>query len=149
MHIGKEFMMSDTKMERKSNRDFIRAARGKVVIGGLGIGMLLHNILDKSEVDSVLVIENNKDVIDLVAPRFAHPKLTVVHGDVFTYETKEKFDSIYFDIWATISEDNLDDIRKLHAKWKFRKTKGGGSFMTSWLMKYLQEERRKSRRDFW
>lgn len=34
-------IMSNTQMEQVTNREFVKNAHGKVLIGGLGIGMIL------------------------------------------------------------------------------------------------------------
>jgi spermidine synthase len=148
MIVGNELMMSDTVMERNSNYNFIYEAHGRVLIAGLGLGMVLHNILNRERVKHITVVEINKNVIKLVAPKFVHPKLDIVHGDIFEYRPQEKFDSIYFDIWPGIRQDNLDDIRKLHARFKFKKNAGG--MMDSWMKEYLQKVRaRENRNKYW
>lgn len=151
LHVDGMLMMSDTPMERLTNVDFIENAKGKVLIAGLGVGLILQAILDKEDVEEVYVVEKYQDVIDLVASRFSHPKLKVVCCDIFHFDISkdEKFDTIYFDIWADINEDNLDEMRTLHAK--FRKNKRDkSSWMNSWLRDYLKKERAKSQRNaYW
>jgi len=139
-----ELMMSDTAMERITNREFILNAKGRVLIAGLGVGLILQAILDKPEVSEVVVVEKYQDVIDLVGERFQHPKLTIICADIFEYELPktEKFDTIYFDIWADINTSNLDEMKFLHAK--FRKNKGKDCYMDSWYKSRLMEKRKKS-----
>jgi hypothetical protein len=122
LHLDGELMMSDTRMERVTNYEFVKNAKGRVFIGGLGIGL-----------------------IALVGPLFKHPKLTIVEGDVFTYKPSGKFDTIYFDIWAKISQDNLPDMAKLHQRYKgYKRSKS--AYMGSWLRPYLVRERNKEQR---
>jgi hypothetical protein len=145
LHLDGELMMSDTRMERVTNYEFVKNAKGRVFIGGLGIGLLLENILDNGIVNEVVVVENNADLIALVGPLFKHPKLTIVEGDVFTYKPSGKFDTIYFDIWAKISQDNLPDMAKLHQRYKgYKRSKS--AYMGSWLRPYLVRERNKEQR---
>jgi hypothetical protein len=145
MHVRGELMMSDTVFERHTNSEFINAAKGNVLIAGLGIGMVLHNILDKPEVTRVTVVEINKDVITLVGAKFQHEKLTIVNGNIFTFNTQEKYDAIYFDIWPTISQDNLEDMRKLHIKFRFKKNEG--AYVDSWMRTFLKKQARKEKRN--
>lgn len=150
LHVNGELVMSDTAMERITNTDFIQKATGKVLIAGLGVGLILKAILDKPEVTEVWVVEKYQDVIDLVSNRFHHPKLNIVCADIFEYEmpNSQKFDTIYFDIWADISTDNLLEIRKLHSR--FRKNKRTkDSFMDSWYRSRLQKKRAEERREFY
>ena len=62
---GDGIMMSDTPMERNTNRDFIRKANGDVIIFGLGLGLVIIPLLKKENVKSILVVELYQDLIDL------------------------------------------------------------------------------------
>jgi spermidine synthase len=142
LHINGQLMMSDTGMERISNKEFIEKAQGRVLIAGLGLGLIISNIIDNPYVQEVVVIEKYQDVIDLVSPKFTHPKLKVICADIDEWrpEKGEKFDTIYFDIWADISTENLDHIKKLHNRFKSFKQKDG--WMNSWMKEYLQKRKR-------
>lgn len=65
-HCG-SVLMSNTPMEKRTNEDFVTNAHGKVLIGGLGIGLILLAIQDDPMVDKITVVEKNQEVIDLVA----------------------------------------------------------------------------------
>ena len=149
LHIqGEGLVMSDTFMERKSNSEFIKRVNGKVLIAGLGLGLVLHNILQKEEVTEILVIEKCQDVIDLVGPKFENPKLKIICEDIIKWRPKknEKFDTIYFDIWAGISTDNLKEIQVLHNAFKrYVNRDNPSNFMNSWMKEYLQKMKRKDR----
>lgn len=126
-----QIVMSDTPMELDTNREFVVNAKGTVLIGGLGIGVVLLAIQKKKEVKRVLVIEKEKELIDRIVPMLPlNKKVRVVHGDIFEFETKEKFDTLYFDIWNNICGDNWQDMKKLHAR--FRKNKNPEAWMGSW-----------------
>jgi hypothetical protein len=146
--VNGELMMSDTAMERKTNKGFIDKASGRVLIAGLGVGLVLKNICDKENVSEVVVIEKYQDVIDLVEPFVSHPKLKIICADIFTYDMAktEKFDTIYFDIWAKISQENLAEMTKLHNKYRKNKV-SKESFMDSWLRDFLRKERQKEMRE--
>lgn len=143
MYVGNKLMMSDTKMERQTNAEFIRKAHGDVLIGGLGIGMLIENLKDIPGVLTITVLENNSNLISLIEDRFKHPKVTIIYADVFTWKSDRKFDCIWMDIWPEISEDNLDEMSKLHRKYS-RMKKNKDSFLSSWMHRYLQNSRRRS-----
>jgi len=132
LFVGSTLMMSDTTMEKMSNREVVRQSRGHVFIAGLGIGMILVPILAKTEVTKVTVVEKYQDVIDLVAPNFEDPRLDLVQADIFEYAppAKTKYETIYFDIWPEISGDNLEEMKRLETK--FRRFKAKGGWMDSW-----------------
>jgi len=145
LYVNNELMMSDTTMERISNQEFIKNAKGRVLVAGLGLGLILRPILCNTDVTEIIVIEKYPDVISLVEPKYQNPKLKIIEADIFDYDMPkdEKFDCIYFDIWPKISIDNLLEIRKLHYKYrKNKRTKE--SYMESWMRKYLMNKRRSS-----
>jgi spermidine synthase len=133
LKIDGEIMMSNTQMELDTNLPFIANAKGRVLIGGLGIGMVIHAIKDELWVKEIIVIEQNPSVIRLVAKHIVHPKLTVIEGDIYKWTPRvgEKFDTIYFDIWANKGTDNLKDMRRLHNRFKEYLAPGG--WMDSWV----------------
>lgn len=52
--------------------------------------------------------------------------------------SSEKFDVIYFDIWADISTSNLSEMKQLHNKYRINK-RSKDSFMDSWLRDFLKQ----------
>ena len=145
--VGRELMMTDTLMERRSNYEVVRQARGHVFIAGLGLGMILHPILAKPEVTRVTVCEKFGDVIRLVGPTLPHQeKLTFVEADVLDWKPAKgtKYDVIYHDIWPTVSLDNLEEMAKLHRRFAHFKAPGG--WMDSWKKDHLTDLKRQEAR---
>lgn len=99
-------VMSDTPMEKETNRDFVRNAHGNVLIGGLGIGLIVLAIQDKEDVKQITVVEKNREVIELVGKQLPlNQKVNIVNDDVFEYKPLLKYNTIYMDIWNYINED--------------------------------------------
>lgn len=152
LYVDDELMMSDTRMECLSNRDFIINAHGDVMIAGLGIGLVLYNLESKvksGQITSITVYEKHQDVIDLIGHRFPNLPLKIICKDILTYKPPkgEKYDTIYFDIWPTIDyEKNLPEIKMLHNRWKFHK-KNKESWMNSWMKEFMQQKRDEDRRE--
>ncbi len=138
-----KLVMSNTRMEVITNTEVVHKANGKVLIAGLGLGMILKPILEKDSVTSVLVIEKHPDVIRLIAPFYKHPKLKVVQADIFEWQPgSEKFDTLYFDIWSDMVEDNLPQIAKLHQRFKYAKNRANpDAWMGSWAQGMLRSQR--------
>jgi hypothetical protein len=149
LHIDDVLMMSDTHMERITNENFVDHANGKVLIGGLGVGLIIYNLMGKLKdgiVTNITVIEKSQDNINLIGPYFKHQNIKIINDDIFTWQPKkgEKFDTIYFDIWPEISTDNLADMKRLHNRFKYKLNRENSNrFMDSWLKDYLQKKRRK------
>ena len=141
--VGGGLVMTDTDMERNSNRAVVQAARGQVLVAGLGLGMILHPILAKTGVEHVTVIEKYQDVIDIVTPTLPAEKLTIICADIFDWKPAkgERWDVIYFDVWADISTDALEDMSKLHRRFRSRLNPGG--WMDSWKRRDLMCHKRR------
>jgi hypothetical protein len=117
---NRRVIMSNTRMEVRTHAGFFVRARGRVLINGLGLGMALHAVLKKKEVEHVTVIEQSADVIKLVAPSFAKEKrATIIEGDAFSHPLAkgERFNVVWHDIWDEISPDNLPGMNALGRKY--------------------------------
>lgn len=151
--INGMLMMSDTPFERRTNEDFVENAKGHVMIAGLGIGLILEALkpkIESGEVKDIVVYEKYQDVIDLVGPLYKDMPLTIRCEDILEYKPKkdERYDTIYFDIWPSVGDENLKEMAMLHQRWKTRKEKGG--WMNSWMCDYLRRERRNAQRSrYW
>jgi len=143
--------MTDTDHEQRSCSDIVRAAKGDVLIGGLGLGCILVPIFRAGGAKSVTVVESDPDVISLIKPHLRPhangTRFEVVEADVFDWkpEKGQKFDAIWFDIWPTVCVDNLPSMAKLHQRGKYwKRTKD--SFMDSWKRWELRQMRREDQR---
>src|SRR5579871_4800092 len=56
--------MSLTPGEMISQRSGIQRARGKVVIGGLGLGWFLRKVCERPDVEEVIVVEQSRELLD-------------------------------------------------------------------------------------
>jgi hypothetical protein len=146
LHVGGVFMMSDTLTERLTNRYLLRKAHGEVLIGGLGMGMVLHGMAKKAK--RVTVIERSQDCIDLIGPSLPG-NVEIIHADVMEWKPPkgQMWDCIYFDIWPTIDTDNLPEMTKLHRRFAMRKPVTG--WMGSWMQEELRDMRRREKRGYY
>jgi hypothetical protein len=150
LQVGGRLVMSDTPMERRTNRSVVDHAHGRVLIAGLGLGMILPPILGKPEVESVIVVERSADVVALIGPHFASPKLTLVVANVFDWKPArtDRFNCIYFDIWPDICTDNLTGINRLHRRFRPHLDRDDpGAWMGSWVHDELKARRRREQRE--
>jgi hypothetical protein len=143
---GERVWMTDTPAERIHNMDIINNAKGRrVLVAGLGIGMLLPPLLDRA--DHITVIEKNQAVIEMVGNRFDHPKLTIIHDDITTFKPQrgQRFGAIWLDIWADICADNKPEMQALFTRYNRYKEKGG--FIGAWQSRETYRIDRQNRRD--
>ena len=126
-----ETWMSNTDMERRINTEFKMEARGNVLIFGLGIGAILEWLGDEINKLNITIVEKNQDVINLVAP-YLPDNIKVVCGDAFEFvpDEDQKFDTIYFDIWINICEDNFEQMKELESRAK--SWANPGAWISSW-----------------
>lgn len=105
--------MSLAAMECESHMPHIAAARGHVVVAGLGMGFVTFNIMRKPEVTKVTVLERDREVIklmDQITDWRSWPKVELVEGDALAYQPAEPVDFLYADIWANLGEEAAQEI---------------------------------------
>jgi len=148
-------MMSDTQMEKRTNRRVLRRAHGDVLIVGLGLGMILTVIPFKDSVRSVTVLELSGDVMNLILPplharamkeegKIASDfgKVDTLHANAFDWKPPKgkKYDCIYLDIWPDISTENLPEIAALKRRYAhWLKRDNPEAWMGAWVEQELRE----------
>jgi hypothetical protein len=141
LEVRGSLVMSDTQFERDSNQLLLYHATGDVLVFGLGLGLVLPPILEKSTVRSVTVIEKEPDVIHLVAPHHQDIRLRIECGDAWDWTPArgKKYDTIYFDIWGDIVRyQMLNQIRELRRR--ARPWKRTGGWIGAWLYEELKND---------
>ena len=93
-----------------SMQKYAENSSGKVLVAGLGLGLVTGELLKNVDVNSVTVIERNEDVIGLIAPFLPikiGDNLEILNEDFydFIHETEERFDRIIVDLWVTGSKE--------------------------------------------
>lgn len=122
-------VMSNTPSEMSDHYSPVLQAKGSCLINGLGIGMVLKNILLKPEVEDVTMIEISQDLIDIVSPHYQNDRVQFICADAFTYKPPKgkRYNMVWHDIWDYICGDNIPEMTKLHRKYG-RRTDWQGSW---------------------
>src|SRR5512135_3511517 len=81
-----QVIMSDTPDEIRDFSHFVNRATGSILINGLGLGLVVQALLDKPLISEITVIEISNDVIQLVHPYIADPRLTVYEEDALKWK---------------------------------------------------------------
>jgi len=119
--VPERMWMSNTPSEVLDHLDFIQLATGDVLIFGLGLGVVVQALLDKAAVTSITVIEKEESIIHLAGRYYENlsPKVSIIHADAFDFEPGEKYyEYIWFDIWDTITPENLPEMQHFKVKWE-------------------------------
>jgi len=112
-HNDRKTVMSNSLMEIEDQEEFLSIAVGNVLIGGLGLGIIVSRLLNKGGIDSIVVIESEQGVIDLIAPKFSNcPKVSIILGNVKNFEPQQLTkspDCVYLDIWDKADSRSYQD----------------------------------------
>jgi hypothetical protein len=145
-HESEGLMMSDTPDEMRDHLAIYHEARrrgGRVLVHGLGLGMITQALLSEEGVGHVDVVEIDEDVISLVSPSFQGDvdsgRLTIHHADCFekSWPTGTRWSCVWHDCWRDLSEGNLEEMKALHRKFGRR-----CDFQGSWGRSFLQRHYR-------
>jgi len=113
--------MSIKPSELETTQPAIDVIEGKVITFGLGLGYFAYMASLKERVQSVTVIERDKEVIQLferyILPQFQYKdKVEIISVDAFEYAEKQmpkkNFDYAFVDLWHDVS-DGLDLYLKM------------------------------------
>lgn len=120
LESGNEWM-TITPNEIETMQPVVEAVKGKVITFGLGLGYFVYMVSEKKLVDSITVVEKNKEVISLfekyILHQFPHKeKIEIISMDAFEYAKKhmaaENFDYAFVDMWHD-SSDGVDMYLKM------------------------------------
>ena len=130
LSIDGTLMMTDTPDEIRDHMRVIahtaRVGTRRVLVAGLGLGVVVRAILMNRHVEEAVVLEQSYDVIKLVGERWLlkeyGDRLEIRHRDALLYRPVrgERYDVAWFDIWPTISGDHWPEMKLLHRRWARR-----------------------------
>jgi hypothetical protein len=123
--------MSDTRAEIMEhtpmiNKLFWCAPFGqarRILINGLGLGLVAHAALGYPQVEEIDVVEHDADIVELVGQYLTKdPRVRIHLGDAYDikWPAGTRWDLAWHDIWPSISDENLTGMDKLRAKYKRR-----------------------------
>jgi hypothetical protein len=116
---GNKTLMSSTMSLKEDYIPVIEKCSGKVLLSGLGLGIILEELVKKEDITKIIVVEKYQEVIDLVWDNINTNKAEIICDDIFNYldDIKEEFDWMYFDVWEDKSvKTHLDIVAPLRKK---------------------------------
>ena len=117
-HVNGTIWMGINPTEVQSHALPIKLAKGKVVVAGLGMGYYLQRIIEKEDVESIIVYEIDKNVIDVYNALFEpNAKVQIINQDIRSV-TGIKCDFMYVDIYTRIAmvKEVTNDFLDLRSK---------------------------------
>jgi len=155
-HHGRQtIVMSDTPAEIRDHKPLFDAVEDaddpRVLLMGLGLGVTIKacfelgaSHIDVVEIDPVVIAHNGTFWRDIYGDR-----LNIIEDDAKTWkpEKGQAWDIAWFDIWDTISGDNLPEMGTLHRRFA-RRAPWRGSWCHD-LVRSLRREEYRDRRRFW
>jgi len=101
LRIRRKVHMVDNPLHWYGMEGLAKASSGNVLVGGLGLGLIVHHLVKNPEVKRIDVVEIEKDVIDLIKPLLPNGKVKIHHGNIFDPKWLElKPDTIILDLWV-------------------------------------------------
>ena len=92
----------------------VRAKGPRVLVGGLGLGLLIHLLSLRRDIEEITVVEIQQEIIDMVKQYLPKvPKVEVIQGDFFSIMGelgygKREFDTVICDIWKGRDEKSKE-----------------------------------------
>ena len=130
VYEGNRLWMSISPNEINTMVKPIEDAYGNVLTIGLGLGYYSYMVNLKDDVESLTIVEKDKNVISLfkeyILPYFKNKdRVRIINDDAFDFldNNKESFDYMFIDIWHDVS-DGLPLYKRFKAyEEKYNKTK--------------------------
>ena len=100
--------MTNIIPEKIENLEIVEKAKGDVLVGGLGLGMIIIPIMNKPEVTSIDIVELSGEIIELVTSMVKfNDKVRIINCDISKFNPKgKKYDTIWLD---TVDESLCSD----------------------------------------
>ena len=121
LHKQHGVVMSDTPAELNDFIPYVRRFSGRVLVTGLGLGVVLQAILRQSGVEHVTVVEGDADVAALTWPVFAdNSRCSLAVADAYEWKPPKgaRFDHAWHDIWNDLCTENLPLMGKMRRHYK-------------------------------
>ncbi len=114
--------MVDDPPQWRAMQIYATHALGKVLVAGLGLGLVCHELVKNPLVEEVTVVERNPDVITLMQSHTPEG-VTVVNQDFETFvcSQDENWDTIIVDLWVAHGVEEkmalfYSEVLPLHSK---------------------------------
>jgi len=110
--------MTSMPQEIEQHSRQLTGMSGRVLIGGLGLGLAVAYLEGNDDVTEIVCVEKSQSIIHMVLPFLPKKKTRVIQMDLFKYlELENEFDFAFYDIWCptgeTVHKNYVIPLRKL------------------------------------
>ncbi len=116
-HYGKVFL-GDCEECKKITALYKDFTFDKILIGGLGLGLVAEYAKSVKNCSVIDVVENNQELIDYVD--YLESPITIIKGDVLSYTPDKKYDLILIDLWweeEDVTQEIQDNIKNKYSSY--------------------------------
>jgi hypothetical protein len=97
-------------------------AYGKILLTGLGFGMLAMWLSEKKSVESVTVVEKNKEIIDFFNKYNFNKKINIILDDANFYKSDIEYDCVFLDHYELETSDYIiDNVKNFLSRVNYKK----------------------------
>lgn len=107
LEIDGEIWMVDDPLHWIGMQRLAEHSEGRVLVGGLGLGLVIHALDKNPKVKEVDVAEINKDVIDLIKPLIPMRKVKIHNRNVLEMAS-DRYDTVILDLWVYSENSGID-----------------------------------------
>ena len=110
-----QYWMVDDPPQQRAMEIYAAHAHGRVLVAGLGLGLILHELAKNPRVNSVVVLEKSPEVMELMLsniqylfePKKGEPLFVVTNEDFYEFIENDTggWDTIIVDLWVSNSAD--------------------------------------------
>jgi hypothetical protein len=101
LKIAGETWMADEPQFAWCLESFASRSTGSVLVAGLGLGLVVHYLVRNPAIGEIVVVEIEKDVIELVEPLLPNDqRISVRHGDFYRFMETDRMhrDAVIWDL---------------------------------------------------
>lgn len=108
LSVNGNMVMLDDPLHWLGMKKLAEHSKGKVFVGGLGLGLIIHHLVKNPKVKKIEVVELNKDVIKLIKPLLPEGKVKIFQGDILDQKWLERdYDTVILDVWVKSHKGKL------------------------------------------
>ena len=113
LEINGQVSMVDDPLHWYGMQALAEHSTGKVLVGGLGLGLIVHALLQNKDVAQIDVVEINPDVIALIKPRIPTASNLQFHNDsIYAFaHYGQNYDTVIIDLWIKSSGSRTEGAK--------------------------------------